>query len=211
MSTEKDEKRFDGQMPPEPMRTPLREALQAANEHSICERFDDLINDVLRKSCSTKQFEEKTGACTERCLTVEEPKIEPCLRLRWGDSPQDQLETEDTEILCITVCNPYSNVVMKNFTLHLIVRNADGTPVANQPDGTPSVLIKPTFMICFDDIPACDPQRPNQESCVSREVVFISRGAIPGKYSVFVIYCFEACFTKFGGNPAAFELELVSS
>ena len=210
MSTEQDPKRFDGQLPPEPMRSPLQKALRAARDASICEQFDDLINEFLRRSCSQKQFEEKTGSCDDRCRTVDEPKIEPCLRLRWGDGPTDQLETEDTEILCVTVCNPYSNVTLKDFTLHLIVTDADGTTVAPQADGTPSVMIKPTFMLCFDDIPPCDPQRP-LESCVSREVVFISRGAVPGKYHVFVVYCFEACFTKFGGNPKAFVLDLVSS
>src|SRR3712207_8484092 len=47
--------------------------------------------------------------CNDRgCDRVEEPKIVPCLHLRWGDGPQDRLETEDTEILCLTVCNPYS-------------------------------------------------------------------------------------------------------
>jgi len=146
----------------------------------------------------------------EVCQTVDEPKIVPCLSLRWGDGPQDHLETDDTEVLCITVCNPYSNVVLKNFTLQLIVTDANGAPVANQPDGTPSVLIKPNFMICFDDIPPCNPERPDQPSCVSREVVLINRGAIEGKYKVVVVYCFDACFTQVD-FAQAFELELVKS
>lgn len=210
--SKKETKRPADRIPPEPLRAPLQRAQRASNEQStVCERFDGFINDFLRRSCAAKRFEERSGNCTPRCQRAEEPKIEPCLRLRWGDSPTDQLETEDTEILCITVCNPYTNVVLKNFTLHLVVVNADGTSVAPLPDGTPSVQIKPTFMICFDDIPPCDPQKPNQESCVSREVVFLSRGAKPGKYHVFVVYCFEACFTKFDLKPAAFELELHAS
>jgi hypothetical protein len=71
-------------------------------------------------------------------------------------------------------------------------------------------MIKPNFMICFDDIPPCDPQKPNA-SCVSREVVMINRGAIAGHYKVFVVYCFDACFTKLVIEPAAFDLELVAS
>jgi hypothetical protein len=211
MSSNKDQKRFDGPMPPEPMGPPLEKALRATNDQSICGIFDDLADNLLRRLCAAKQFEQKSGNCGDECRKVEEPKIEPCLRLRWGDGRSDQLETEDTEILCITVCNPYSNVTLKDFTLHVTITDADGTGVAPQADGTPSVMIKPTFMICYGDIPPCDPQKPNQESCVSREFAFISRGAVPGTYRVYVLYCFEACFTKFGVQPAAFELQLVSS
>ena len=76
------------------------------------------------------------------------------------------------------------------------------------PDSTPTVQIKPSYMICFDDILPCNPNQPSQ-SCVSREVVLINRGAKPGQYRVFVIYCFQACFTEL--NSQLFELELVAS
>jgi hypothetical protein len=175
----------------------------------FCQRLDAAANDILSKLCAAKQFDLKSGNCSdERCQRVEEPKIVPCVHLRWGDGPQDQLETEDTEILCITVCNPYSNVALNDFTAHIIVLNADNTLVANLPDGTPSVLIKPNFMICFDDIPPCDPQNP-RKSCVSREVVLLTRGAKVGAYNIFVLYCFKACFTKLAA--AAFKVDLVAS
>ncbi len=149
------------------------------------------------------------GSGVEPCQVVEEPKIVPCLRMRWGDGPQDHLETDDTEILCITVCNPYSNVVLKDFTLSLVVTDVNGALVPKLPDGTPSVQIKPDFLICFDDIPSCNPQTPDQPSCVSREVVLINRGAIEGKYKVYMMYCFHAAFTQPGAT--IFELELVKS
>jgi hypothetical protein len=186
------------------------EASQDLKAADICERLEDFLDDLLRKLCSKKQFELTSGNCSKECQTVEEPKIVPCLRLRWGDGPQDHLETDDTEVLCITVCNPYSNVVLKNFNLQLVVTTATGAAVPNQADGTPSVMIKPQFNICFDDIPACDPQKPNQ-SCVSREVVLIDRGAVPGQYKVLAYYCFEACFTEFSRQPAVFTLDLVAS
>lgn len=144
------------------------------------------------------------------CQPIREPNVVPCLRMRWGDGPNDRIETHDTEILCITVCNPYSNVILKDFTLQLVVANPDGGPVATLPDGTPSVLIKPDFMISFGDIPTCDPAKPDRPSCISREVVLITSGAIEGKYPLFVVYCFEASFTKMGAAEA-FELELVKS
>jgi hypothetical protein len=213
MSDEKKEtKRFDP-LPPPPLRAPLEQAqaqAQEINAADLCERIEDILDDALRASCAKKAFDLQNGNC-EGCRKVDEPKVVPCLHLRWGDGPQDHLETDDTEVLCITVCNPYSNVTLKDFTLQLIVTDADGTPVANQADGTPSVMIKPGFNICFGDIPPCTPQGHNQQSCISREVVMINRGAVPGKYRVYVIYCFEACFTKLGAEPAAFELELVSS
>jgi hypothetical protein len=186
------------------------EASQNLKAADICERLEDFLDELLRKLCSKKQFEITSGNCSKECQTVEAPKIVPCLRLRWGDGPQDHLETDDTEVLCITVCNPYSNVVLKNFNLQLVVTTATGAAVPNQADGTPSVMIKPQFNICFDDIPACDPQKPNQ-SCVSREVVLIDRGAVPGQYKVLAYYCFEACFTEFSRQPAVFTLDLVAS
>ncbi len=209
MSDTKDPNQNKVPLPPGEMRATL-EASQDLKAADICERLEDFLDELLRKLCSKKQFELTSGNCSKECQTVEEPKIVPCLRLRWGDGPQDHLETDDTEVLCITVCNPYSNVVLKNFNLQLVVTTATGAAVPNQADGTPSVMIKPQFNICFDDIPACDPQKPNQ-SCVSREVVLIDRGAVPGQYKVLAYYCFEACFTEFSRQPAVFTLDLVAS
>jgi hypothetical protein len=212
MSANKDPNPNAIPLPPGPMREPLAQAQAAGSSNAdICERIEEIANDLIRQSCAKKQFDVKFGNCPPQgCETIEKPKIVPCLHLRWGDGPNDHLETDDTEVLCITVCNPYSNLTLKNFTLQLIVTTASGGAVPNQADGTPSVIIKPSFMICFDDIPPCNPEQPNKLSCVSREVVMINRGAVPGQYKVFVFYCFEACFTEAGGG-SAFELELVSS
>ncbi len=210
MSDKKDANPNDIPFMPRELRATM-EASSDAQAADLCEKIEDLADGLIRKSCSAKQFELKSGNCEARCQAVEEPKIVPCLRLKWGDGPQDHLETDDTEVLCITVCNPYSNVVLKEFNLQLFVLTAAGGPVPNQADGTPSVIIKPQFNICFDDIPACDPQKPGQ-SCVSREVVLIDRGAVPGQYKVVALYCFEACFTKFNlREPAVFTLDLVAS
>jgi len=212
MADKKDPNPNERPLPPGPMREHI-EAAQAAklSNAELCEKLEDVADNLIRAACAKKQFDLASGNCGQGCQTIEEPKIVPCLHLRWGDGPQDHLETDDTEVLCITVCNPYSNVVLKDFNLQLIVTTAAGGAVPNQADGTPSVIIKPSFNICFDDIPPCDPAGHNQQSCVSREVVMINRGAVPGQYKVFVIYCFEACFTKLGFDPAAFVLDLVSS
>jgi len=211
MSDKNDQNPNEIPLPPGAFRATL-EAASAEQAAGICERVEDALDEALRKLCAAKQFDLTSGNCEKRCQTVDEPKIVPCLHLRWGDGPNDHLETDDTEVLCITVCNPYSNVVLKDFTVQLFVLTAGGTAVPNQPNGTPSVMIKPQFNICFGDIPPCDPQSPNQKSCVSREVVLIDRGAVAGQYKVLAFYCFEACFTIFSiRNPAVFTLDLVAS
>ena len=194
---------------PREMRAVMAQA-ERQNAAEICAKIDDAANELIRRACSQKKFEQSSGNCNDKeCQRVEEPKIEPCLRLRWGDGAQDQLETEDTEVLCLTVCNPYSNVAFNDFTVQLLITDVNGMAVPNLPDGTPSVFIKPNFMICFDDIPPCDPQKPGQ-SCVTREVMLISRGALVGTYRIAVIYCFQACFTQLRFE-SAFKLELVAS
>ncbi len=145
------------------------------------------------------------GGIVSVCRAVREPKLVPCLRLRWDD----RLKTDECKVLCITVCNPYSNVILKDFTLHIWVVDENGKPVPNQPNGDPTVAIKPGYMICFDDIPACNPKKPDPPSCVSREVVMLNHKAKKGKYKIMVAYCFNACFTQFAVQ-SAFEVELVS-
>lgn len=192
----------------------LRATVEASSDApaaDLCERIEELMDGQIQKACKPKQFELKSGNCEARCGPAQEPRIVPCLRLKWGDGPQDHLETDDTEVLCLTVCNPYSNVILKDFNVQLFLFTAAGGPIPPQADGTPSVMIKPSFNICFDDIPACDPQKPGQ-SCVTREVVLINRGAVAGQYKVVALYCFEACFTIFNiREPAVFTLDLVAS
>lgn len=176
----------------------------------FCELLEAAADAALAKSCGAKQFDERFGNCDSPCREIQAPKIIPCLHLRWGDGPNDRLETDDTEVLCVTVCNPYSNVALNDFTLQIFVLDSSNAPVPTNPDGTPSVQIKPQFNICFGDIPPCDPKNERQLSCVSREVVMINRGAKAGKYKIFVFYCFQACFTQIAFEHA-FSVELVSS
>lgn len=211
MSDKKDEK--PNNTPPEPIRAIL-EAAQAAvsTPAQICRNVEDHFDSEIRNGCRKNKFiEQSAGNCSKRCEGVLEPKIVPCFHLRWGDGPQDHLETDDTEVLCITVCNPYFNTTLKDFTLQLFVIPPGGGAIPNQPDGTPSVMIKPSFNICFGDIEPCKLELFNEKSCVSREVVLINRGAIPGKYRVALFYCFESCFTKAAFEPEGFVLDLVAS
>lgn len=141
------------------------------------------------------------------CQPVKIPEILPCFKLKWGDGPNDQMETDDVEVLCITACNPYSNVTLKNLEIVVsVISKATGDPVPNLPDGTPSVFIKPSHMICFGDLPPCDPKNPNELTCVSREVVLVTRGAEATDYVFKIGYCFIAEFAFRGIDNFKFEL-----
>ena len=131
--------------------------------------------------------------CRCECTEVEFPRIRPCITVSWGDTKCDCMETDDLEVLCITVCNCYSNVTFGNLSIgHVQVTDAAGNPVPALPDGTPSVQVVPSGPICFGDIGPCvDRDRP---SCVSRELVLYTRGAVGKTYRLtFSAICFSVC------------------
>lgn len=144
------------------------------------------------------------------CRQVRIPEIRPCFELNWGDGPDDRIETDDIEVLCITACNPYSNITFKDLTVLIsLVTDADKTAVSTLPDGTPSIFIKPTFNLYFGDISPCNPKESDEFSCVSREAVVISRGAREGKYLISLAYCFSVEFTLVDIDE--FQIDLVKS
>ena len=121
------------------------------------------------------------------------PRIQPCITVAWGDTKCDCMETNDFEVLCITVCNTYNNVTFGNLSIgHVQVTEMNGSPVPTLPDGTPSVQVVPSGPICFGDIGPCvEGTRP---TCVSRELVLYTRGAVGRKYKLsFGAVCFSVC------------------
>lgn len=148
------------------------------------------------------------NSCGEKCKTVEFPDIQPCISVSWGDGDCDCLETDDYEVLYITVCNCFTNVTFANFSIaQLIVTNADGTPVAILPDGTDSVEVRPRGPICFGDIGPCVDGKP---ICKSREFVLYTRGAKQGKYKLkFEGICFDIVYGA--STERCFEFELCYS
>jgi hypothetical protein len=144
---------------------------------------------------------------TGGCQPAQIPEIRPCFKFRWGDGPKDNIETDDVEIICISACNPYSNITIKGLTVIIsVVTNPDGSPVANLPDGSPSVLIKPSYNICFGDIPPCDPKDPDEFPCISREFALITRGAKRGDYMLKMGYCFTVNISQVGLEEFKFKL-----
>jgi hypothetical protein len=121
------------------------------------------------------------------CSKFDFPSLRPNLYITFGDSSCDCIESDDTEVMSITVCNPYSNLSFHNFDLaSLSVFDASGASVGLLPDGTPSITLVPKGPYCFGDIDPC--------SCISREFTLRLRGAISGKYEIKISkMCFDVC------------------
>ena len=142
------------------------------------------------------------GACGPKCETADIPKLTPCISVAWGDSECDCMETDDTEVFCITVCNCYSNVTFANFVVgYVYVTDGAGNKVPTLPDGSLSVEAFPRGPICFGDLGPCTEDGPN---CRARQFVVLARGAKAGPYQIHLgNICFdvvshrqeEECFT----------------
>ncbi len=132
--------------------------------------------------------------CEGECTTVCFPEIKPCISVKWGDSKCDCFETDDLEVLCITVCNCYCNVTFRDFSInHIKITDMAGKPVPCLPNGTPSVDIIPSGPICFGDIGPCNCEC-NKPTCVSREFAISTCGAIGQCYLLsFEGICFTVC------------------
>lgn len=172
-----------------------------------CNNVTESLNEYLGEKCrakkhhvrSGKEGEERDCGCggvtggKECCKEVKYPDIAPCVSIAWADSDCDCIETDDVEILCVTLCNCYSNVTFENVIVGtILVTDAAGRPVPNLPDGTPSIQAIPIGPICFGNIGPC---KDEKATCVSREFVLRTRGAKGGAYQVHVRpICFKVCF-----------------
>lgn len=160
--------------------------ISLANNWKTCE------NEIIVHVKSDPDYLGFLAQNTINCYEAKFPTLAPTINISWGDSHCDCIETDDTEIMCITICNNYSNVIFKNLTIERIrVVDENEISVPILPDGTPSVGLYPMGPYCFGDIAACSPKADN---CVSREFVLINRGAKSGKYKIYVeCIRFEVC------------------
>jgi len=122
-----------------------------------------------------------------KCEPLRIPDLAPWTSIRWGESRCDCIEGDDTEIMYLTVCNPYENITLSDLTVEMLeVVKADGSPVPPLPDGTPCIQLVPIGPYCFGDVPPCQ--------CVTRQFLVRSRAAPGGKYKILLRgICFEAC------------------
>ena len=149
------------------------------------------VNHLPRTNCECPDCDaQPEGDCRCECEPVCLPKLEPCISIKWGHGKCDDFESDGIEVLCITVCNCYSNVTFKDFSIGRIkITDKDGRPVPCLPNGTPSVQVIPSGPICFGDIKPCREKTP---CCVSREFVIVTCGAIGQCY---VLSLEGVCFT----------------
>ncbi len=148
--------------------------------------------------------------CIDPCKFFDSPaspdlsscNLKPCVKIRWGDSPNDQLETDDVEIMCLEFSNCFKLISFEEICVTKIVV----TPNNTLPDDTPSVMIVPSQKICFGNLRPCK----GKKDTASREIVLITRGAQAGNYTIRVMFEYKVCGTVCKGM-ADFKITLVSS
>jgi len=176
-----------------------------------CADFLAMTNANLHKACSSKPFTIHPENKQElSCSAADLPDLKPYFTLHWGDGKSDIMETHDDECLYIAAHNPYSNLTFHDVKIIVsTVTDVNGNPVRELPNGTPSVQIKPSQVICFGDLKPCDPENPKVPTTVCREVVLISQNAEAGSY----FYELETCFQVMikGREHTRFKLELKES
>ncbi|MDD1607371.1 MAG: S8 family serine peptidase [Methylococcaceae bacterium] len=134
------------------------------------------------------------------CTPVEIPAFAPCFSLHWGDSPNDQIETHDTEIIYITACNPYCNVSFKGLKI-IAIRII---PNYVLPNGEMAVELAASSLICYDTL--------GPLACATREYALITGSTAPGNYKLEFDYCIEDIeLHAYNRGKNSFSLNFVDS
>lgn len=180
--------------------TPKRQKYKIAKQFNI--KMGSLKVKTVLEECICPPVE---------CNPVEIPEMGPRFTLRYGEAETDRIDTNDLEVLCLTACNPHSNIIIKDLTVFITALARDGGEIPDLPgpDGMPTVWIKPSHYICFGDLRPCIPDSPNGGlSCVSRELVLSTNSAIADNYTFRITYCYsvELLFRK----QNTFRLEIFS-
>ena len=142
------------------------------------------------------------GAYSEKtCSELDIPKIEPCFYLHYGDSSSDKLEEHDTEVVYLTICNPYKNIEFKGLTITEVILSP---PSPLTPDGELAMRIVPDRLVHFNCLKGC--------SCASREFTILARGIRAGKYNIEFKYCVdEVLVLNEHIGSCNFDIDIVSS
>lgn len=195
---------YDCEPDPEPKpKTPPRDSDDGDTPTDArCKRLESDVNKQLAKlSRRQNHMAPCNGTYQEyKIEPLDIPRIEPWTTITWGDSKCDCIESDDTEIMYLTVCNPYSNLTLSNVTVQqVLVVDGAGKPVPNLPNGNPCIQLVPVGPFYFGDI------APG--SCVSRQFLLRLRGALGGKHRILLRgICFDACVH--GDNDDCFGFEV---
>ncbi len=178
--------------------------------HGCNEQGEKQQQELLRRA-QKKEFTlagKRNVACADlpfgqdkRCRPLKREQVQLCFYLHYGDGPSDQIETHDTEVIYLTVCNPYSNISIKKLRItELFITPAPGL----QSNGESEIRIIPDQLIQFECLERC--------SCLSTELSLVTRGAKPNTYSINIKYCIDDISIEQGAKGEnTFELEIVNS
>ncbi len=161
------------------------------------------------EACTDFKYYNRCEQKQDKCKPVKIPELKPCFYLHWGDGNQDVIETEDFEVLILSVCNPYENIMFKNLKISEIeVIHSDGSKVELLPDGTPSAMVLPSKLITFCEVEPC--------SCCHIELILKTAGAKDGPYKVKFDFCVEEICLRMTDNErdrgeVKFDIELIKS
>ncbi len=159
---------------------------------------------VLGKRAKGKQFiipgSANAALCTRpytptKCTqALSSKKLNLCFHLHWGDGPTDQIESTDTEVLYLTVCNPYADLKFRGLRITKL------TIIPTQP--LAQMQLVPDSFLCFDCLDPC--------SCKSRELALLTKNVPPGSYSIEVEYCVdEVEVTSYVGGKTTFPIKVI--
>lgn len=152
-----------------------------AQDQELIQRADDKFNTVPHStSCPPQPLK---GMECEKVLGTN-VNLAPCIYLHWGDSNTDTIENHDTEIVYITVCNPFDDVEFKGFRITKI-------NLVPNPTQVDQARIVPDRFINYDCLPPC--------SCKTREFTFITRDQLNqyiGTKSLEIEYCWDEITIK---------------
>ncbi len=122
----------------------------------------------------------KADLTKRACNPIDLPDLHPCFYLHYGDSPGDEIETHDTEVVYLTVCNRFTSIRYKE----LRVTSITIVPKAGGGDGlADKIKLVPDKFIQFGCLDGC--------ACKSRELALIARDVIAGEYTINVSYCVD--------------------
>lgn len=170
------------------------------NQSRAKDKTNLIPSDTNVSGCKSDPFD--ASACTIGAVS-DRVVLTPCFHFHWGDGPNDQFETHDTEVFYLTVSNRLNDVIYKGLRVTEVRLVSTATPPL-----TPTfedVRIVPDKFVVIDCLEPCSSQ--------TREFALITRGnsSIAGNYKLEVDYCYdEIVVTDSAANgTATFDVNLV--
>ncbi|MBI1228446.1 MAG: hypothetical protein GC192_24640 [Bacteroidetes bacterium] len=170
------------------------------NEHAAAQE-KELANRAQAKTAVIPGSSNIPSLCPIRPYTHTEcsqalgvQQLSLCFYLHLLDGPRDQVETHDTEVVYLTVCNHYSDLEFRGLRITKL------TFVPSAPAS--QIQIIPDSFLCFDCLSPC--------TCKSRELALITRDVPPGNYRLEIEYCVdEIVVNKELKGTTSFNLNVV--